>query len=136
MCIRDRFRTVSSDASKNCWFVLNTTKPALIAIPSNSSDGNVDAEDISIGSDADTVSADSAKKSGSAIEPGLDVITFDPDRKANLLRKNNTLFIRLPTKVGNGFVRSSPINLSAYVNCLIVKVAISVDVPLLASAVL
>ena len=76
------FKTVSSDASKNCWFVLNTTKP-LIAIPSNSSDGNVDAEDISIGSDADTVSADSAKKSGSVIEPGLDVITFDPDRKAN-----------------------------------------------------
>ena len=76
----------------------------MIAIPSNNSDGNVDAEDISIGSDADTVSADSAKKSGSAIEPGLDVTTFAPDRNDNLLRKNSTLFIRLPTNEGKGFV--------------------------------
>ena len=46
-----------------------------------------------VGSDADTVSADSAKKSGSAIEPGLAVTTFDPDKNDNLLRKNSTLFI-------------------------------------------
>ena len=70
------FRTVSSDESKNCWFELNTSKPVLISIPSNNSDGNVEAADISIGSLAETVKAVSAKKSGLSIVPGVDSITF------------------------------------------------------------
>ena len=86
--------TVSSEASKNCWLVLNTTRPVLISMPSNNSDGNIEAADISIGSAAPTVRADSAKKSGVPNVPGLDVITFSPDNRANLLRKNNTLLIR------------------------------------------
>ena len=56
------FNTVSSDDNRNCWFVLNTTRPELISIPSNNSDGNVDEHDISIGSFALTVNAVSAKK--------------------------------------------------------------------------
>ena len=84
-------RTVSSDASRNCWFVLNTTKPVLISIPSNSSEGNIEAADISIGSADDTVRAVSIKKSGSPNVPGREVITFSPDSSANLLRKNNNL---------------------------------------------
>ena len=42
---------------------------------------------MSIGSLADTVRADSIKKSGVPNVPGLDSITFSPDNKANLLRK-------------------------------------------------
>ena len=86
------FSTVSSDASKNCWFVLNTTRPVLISIPSNNSDGNIEAADISIGSAAPTVRADSAKKSGVPKVPGLDVITFSPDNRANLLRKDKEYY--------------------------------------------
>ena len=127
---------MSSDDNKNCWFVLNTTRPELISIPSNSSDGNVDEQDISIGSLALTVNAVSAKKSGVPSVPGLDNITFSPARTASLLRKNNTLLIRLSLNVGNGLLLSSPTSLSAYVNCLIVNVAISLDVPPLAKAVL
>ena len=127
---------MSSDDNKNCWLVLNTTRPEFISIPSNSSEGNVDEQDISIGSLALTVSAVSAKKSGSPRVPGLDNITFYPAKIASLLRKNNTLLIRLSLKDGNGLVVSSPTALSAYVNCLTVNVAISLDVPPLAKAVL
>ena len=66
---------MSSDDNRNCWFVLNTTRPEFISIPSNSSDGNVDEQDISIGSFALTVNAVSAKKSGVPRVPGLDNIT-------------------------------------------------------------
>ena len=97
-----------------------------ISIPSNNSDGNIEAADISIGSEAATVRADSAKKSGVPNVPGLDVITFSPDNKANLLRKNNTLFIRAPTKLGRGLVKSSPTPRSAYVNCFTVNVVVAV----------
>ena len=95
---------MSSDDNKNCWFVLNTTSPVLSSIPSNSSDGNVEEADISIGSEADTVKAVSIKKSGSPTVPGRHSITFSPDKNASLLRKNNTLFIRAPLKLGNGLV--------------------------------
>jgi len=81
-------------------------------MPSNSSDGNIDAADISTGSLADTVRAVSLKKSGVPNVPGRDVITFSPDSSANLLRKNNTLLIRAPTKEGIGLVVSSPTLLS------------------------
>ena len=108
---------MSSDDNKNCWLVLNTTRPEFISIPSNSSEGNVDEQDISIGSLALTVSAVSAKKSGVPSVPGLDSITFSPAKNANLLRKNNTLLIRLSLNVGNGLLVSSPTSLSAYVNC-------------------
>ena len=81
---------------------------------------------MSIGSLADTVRADSTKKSGVPNVPGLDVMTFSPDRNANLLRKNSTLLIRCPTNVGIGLVISSPTYLSAYVNCLTVNVVVAV----------
>ena len=103
---------MSSDASRNCWFVLKTSKPALISIPSNKSDGNIDAADISTGSATDTVKAVSIKKLGFPNVPGRDVITFSPARNASLLRKNNTLLIRLPRNDGIGFVNSSPTSLS------------------------
>ena len=67
---------------------------------------------MSIGSLADTVRADSIKKSGVPNVPGLDNMTFSPANNANLLRKNSTLLIRLPTNVGNGLVLSSPTRLS------------------------
>ena len=69
---------MSSDDNKNCWFVLNTSKPVVVSIASNNSEGNVEAEDISIGSLADTVSAVSEKKSGFAIEPGRLNIPLPP----------------------------------------------------------
>ena len=56
-------------------------------MPSKISDGNIEAADISIGSLADTVRADSIKKSGSPSEPGRDSITFSPANTASLLRK-------------------------------------------------
>ena len=102
--------TVSSDVNKNCWFELNTIRPVLISIPSNSSEGNIEAADISIGSLADVVSADSAKKSGFPNVPGLDSITFSPDNSANLLRKNSTLLI-LPIKSPLAFVSINDGNL-------------------------
>ena len=62
-------------------------------MPSNISDGNIDAADMSIGSLADTVRADSIKKSGVPSVPGRDNITFSPANNANLLRKNNTISV-------------------------------------------
>ena len=99
-------------------------------MPSNKSDGNIELLDISIGSTALTVKAVSAQKLGVLKLPGLDNITFSPDKKASLLRKNSTLLIFLsseyvaipllvyvgsPTKEGAWLVASSPISLSAHV---------------------
>ena len=47
-------------------------------MPSKSSDGNIDAADISTGSLADTVKA--VSKTGVPNVPGRDVITFSPDK--------------------------------------------------------
>ena len=84
---------VSSDPNKNCALLLKHSNPVVISIASYRSEGYVDAHEISIGSVALTVKAEFAQKSGRAILPGLDVITFSPDKKAKLLRKNNTLLI-------------------------------------------
>ena len=121
------FRISASDDNKNCWFVLNTSKPLFTSIPSNNSDGNVEPQAISIVSLAPTASADSAKKSGSPKLPGLDSMTFSPAKKANLFLKKITLLIGLSTNDGNGLVFASPTALSAYLNSLIVNVASSVD---------
>ena len=68
---------------------------------------------MSIGSIALTAKAESDQKLGSSKVPGLHVVTFSPDRNANLLRKNRTLFIFLlpVAKVGIGLVVLSPTSL-------------------------
>ena len=80
----------------------------MISIPSNRSEGNIDEDEISIGSVVDTVNADSAKKSGLPRVAAFESITFSPANKANLLRKNKTLLTRLPINVGNELVVLSP----------------------------
>jgi len=67
---------------------------------------------MSIGSIALTVNAVHDQNEGIANSPGLEVITFSPDKKQSLLRKNSILFIDCPTNVGIGLVALSPTILS------------------------
>ena len=77
----------------NCWFVLNTTRPTFISTASYNSEGNVEEQAISIGSIADVANAVQDQNAGIRSSPGLEVITFSPDKKHNLLRKNTILLI-------------------------------------------
>ena len=71
-----------------------------------------------------TVNAVVLKKSPKL--PGLDAIAFSPARKTSLFLKNKTLSMDLFTNVGSGFVLSSPMALSAYVNLATVNVVAAV----------